>query len=122
MLFGKKADLPFDKEAILSELIKLRIKTRVLENKFSYKGNDVLALSCKKYLKDLKECSDLVAQMLPPRDKHKAKLFARKSKEYLRKTRDLLQECEEFEYPIKNGTVEQIINDLKTLILDITSV
>ena len=122
MLFGKKTDLPFDKEAIFLELLKLQVKTRVLENKFSYKGNDVLALSCQKYTKALKECSDLVAQMLPPRDKRKAKFFARKSKEYLRKTRDLLQECEEFEYPIKNGTVEQIINDLKTLILDITSV
>lgn len=118
MLYCKKTDLPFDKDAIIDELHNLQRKSLHLEHKYADNANSTLAPSCRQYAKILEECADLVAKMLPPRGAYKTKIFADNTKESLRKTRDILQECESAEYPIKNGTVEKIINDLRSLLFE----
>ena len=129
MLFGKKSCNSFNKDDFLAEIQSAEQKCHKLEQKFSAKStladldeNTQLALCCKRCADTLNECAELVSQMLPPRDKHKAKVFETKSKDLLLKLMDTLQECENFDYPVKNGILEKIANDLKSLIFDITAI
>ena len=129
MLFGKNKGEQFKKDELLEKIASLNQKCLRLEKKFLAKAengdadiNNRLALSCRKSADTLKECADLVSQMLPPRNKHAAKTFESRSRELLHNADETLRECESFDYPITNGILEAIVNDIKIMILDITSI
>lgn len=129
MLFGKSKEKKFDRDGLLERLAALKKKCHRLEKKFASKSeledsvaNDRLALSCRRSADTLEECAELVSQMLPPRGKQKAKDFESKFRELLRRAEETLIECESFDYPVSNGSLEAAVNDLKALVLDITAI
>lgn len=129
ILFGKKKHSAFNKDEILEDIKSAEQKCLRIQKRFSAKSatensedNARLALSCRQCADKLEECAELVSHMLPPRDKHKAKNFEIKAQKLLTEIAESLQESENFDYPIKNGTVESNVNDLKSLLLEITNI
>ena len=129
MLFGRSKGEQFKRDDFLEKITALQEKCSHLEKKFRTKAendnedtNNQLAQSCSQAADALKECADLISQMLPPRGKHKAKAFESKFNELLRKADDLARESEIFDYPVANGTLEATVNDLRSLIFDIIEI
>ena len=128
VLFGKSKRNASGKAALLEGITEAKQKCLRLQKRFLTKAqsgddreNEQLAHFCGQYAEIIEECAALVSQMLPVRDRRKAKEFENTAKELLRRMSDALQECENFDYPIKNGTLKNIADDLKSLITNITA-
>ncbi len=129
MLFSPKNCDIINKERLAEDVYAVQYKLMDLEKWFlsKFAGGDAgeyncLAPTCHQCAEILEECAELVSQMLPSRDKRKARVFEAKARELLVEEKKFLQESWTFEYPITNGTLIAIANDLRSLILEYTAI
>ena len=130
MLFGKVTRASFNNDELLEKLYSAQKKCRDLDETYliqaelhSDDGFKELALTCRHCADVLGQCCDIVVQMLPPRDKIKARRLESKSKALLKQLNESLSKCgEHFEYPIRNGTITALVNELKALFREVTEI
>lgn len=127
-MFGKKSCNGLNRDRLLEEIQAAQQKCLRLKNKFLDRSsveeseeNNRLALSCLQCANIFADCAELVAQMLQPRDRFRARIFDMKTKKLLSDAEEAFRDCEIFDHPIDTKLVP-ITNELKSLIMEITAI